>query len=73
MSGRMNWSRRYRPSQSIRHDDADDAASKWLAQHDHQNVRGGKSSNDDGITWGPWRPFKRASTEGWERDGTRMV
>jgi len=76
---KMDWSKaRRRPTQSSRDDDQDDAASKWLAQRERQQASEGKiilpsqqADASDGVQWGPWRPFKRATTEGWERDGVR--
>jgi hypothetical protein len=55
MARRMNWARRYRPSQmqNIRDDDQDDAAARWLARHDLVNKvdsGGGKASKSNGAS-----------------------
>jgi hypothetical protein len=58
---KLDWSRaRRRPAQA-EHDDTNDAAARWLREHERQA--------DDGVEFGPWRRFKREFTEGWERSG----
>lgn len=60
---KMDWQRaRRRPAQ--RDDDRDDAAARWLAQHELQQA-------DDGVQWSAWREFERNGLRGWERDGMR--